>query len=342
MNTRLSMDEKNLDSSTSTLLSAGLRLRPTTWNDLEAVTQLIYDVCAADGDTAVAVTSEELRHEWQSPGFNLERDTFLVETSAGRIVGYEEFFNEHEHAKLRTDGYVHPEFKDRGIGTTLLRHIENRARAEVALAEPAVRVVLHSMIDNNDPSGHELHRNEGYQPLRYHWRMEIVLDSPPAEPKFPDGIELRPFVRGEHDVAVWQAQNEAWRDHWGSHDVSLEEWKRSRFDDPEFNPSLWAIAWDGPSGEVAGFSLNRFRMGIGWIRTLGVRRPWRKRGLGKALLLHSFGEFYRRGTKTIGLGVDAQNPTGATRLYQKVGMHIASEFVTYEKELRSGREPEAQ
>ena len=79
-------------------------------------------------------------------------------------------------------------------------------------------------------------------------------------------------------------------------------------------------------------------MGIGWIRTLGVRRAWRKRGLGEALLLHSFGEFYKRGTKTIGLGVDAENPTGATRLYQKAGMHVASEYVTYEKELRSGRD----
>ena len=69
-------------------------------------------------------------------------------------------------------------------------------------------------------------------------------------------------------------------------------------------------------------------------------RPWRKRGLGEALLLQSFGEFYKRGTRTIGLGVDAQNPTGATRLYQKVGMYIASEYVTYEKELRPGREIE--
>jgi mycothiol synthase len=98
------------------------------------------------------------------------------------------------------------------------------------------------------------------------------------------------------------------------------------------------IAWDGD--QIAGFSQNRFRMGIGWIGTLGVRRPWRKRGLGEALLLHSFGEFYKRGTSTIGLGVDAQNPTGATRLYQKVGMYAASEFVTYEKELRAGREIE--
>lgn len=319
-----------------TLLNPSLTLRPAAWSDLEATAQLIYDVCAADGDTAVAVTPEELKHEWETPGFDLERDAFLVETEDGHIVGFEEFNNSHAHAILQTDGYVHPDFKGRGIGTALLRTIEARAREEMALAEPGARVSLRSIIDNHDPSSHDLHRNEGYQPLRYHWRMEIVLGGPPSEPKFPEGIELCPFIKGEHDVAVWQAQNEAWRDHWGSHDVTLDDWKHSRFADPEFDPSLWAIAWDG--NEVAGFSLNRYRMGIGWIRTLGVRRPWRKRGLGEALLLHSFGEFYKRGTNTIGLGVDAQNPTGATRLYQKVGMHIASEYVTYEKELRGGRD----
>jgi mycothiol synthase len=328
MNTKYSMKETTLDPS--------LKLRPAAWSDLEAVTQLIYDDCAAGGDTAVAVTADELKHEWETPGFELERDAFVVETADGRIVGYEEFFNEYEHARLRTDGYVHPHFKGRGIGTTLLRIVEARAREEIALAEPDVRVLIQSMIDNRDPASHDLHRNEGYQPLRYHWRMEIVLNGPPALPNFPAGIELRPFIKGEHDVAVWQAQNEAWRDHWGSHDVTLEEWKRSRFEDPEFDPTLWQIAWDGD--EVAGFSLNRYRMGIGWIRTLGVRRRWRKRGLGQALLLQSFGEFYERGTKTIGLGVDAQNPTGATRLYQRVGMYAASEYVTYEKELRPGRD----
>jgi mycothiol synthase len=327
MNTKYSMDETTIDPS--------LKLRRVTWGDLETVTQLIYDACAADGDAIVAVTSEELRHEWETPGFELDRDAFLIETVDGQIAGYEEFFNEHEHARLRTDGYVHPDFKGRGIGTSLLRRIEQRAREEISLAEPEVRVTLRSIIDNRDPDSHALHQNEGYQPLRYHWRMEIVLDGPPPAPRFPEGIELRPFIKGEHDVAVWQAQNEAWRDHWGSHDVTLEEWKRSRFDDPEFDPTLWQIAWDGD--EVAGFSMNRYRMGIGWIRTLGVRRPWRKRGLGEALLIQSFGEFYRRGTKTIGLGVDAQNPTGATRLYQKVGMYIAGEYVTYEKELRPGR-----
>lgn len=323
-----------------TILAPSLRLRPAQWADLNAVAQLIYDVCEADGDTTVAVTPEELKLEWQTPEFNIETDGLVAVTEDGQIVGYEEFVDEHEHSKLRTDGYVHPGFKGLGIGTSLLRMIEVRAREDIALAQPEVRVVLHSTMDSHDQDGRSIHENEGYHPIRFHWRMQIDLDTSPRAVTWPVGIELRPFIRDEHARAVLDAQNEAFRDHWGSHDISYERWELRKFGREDFDPTLWIIAWDGD--QIAGFSQNRYRMGIGWIGTLGVRRPWRQRGLGEALLLHSFGEFYKRGTKTIGLGVDAENPTGATRLYQKAGMYAASEFVTYEKELRPGREPEAQ
>lgn len=316
-------------------LSKNLILRHAGWTDLEAVAQLIYDVCEADGDTTVAVTPEELTHEWQSPDFKLETDAFLVETKDGRVVGFEEFGNERDHYQLHTDGYVHPDFKGLGVGTSLLRAVEGRAREEIKFAEADVRVFIRSTIDSKDEQGHSLHRNEGYAPIRYHWRMEIKLEAAPSAAVWPQGVELRPFIQAEHAVAVWQAQNEAFRDHWGSRDTTLEEWIHSRIDDPEYNPELWMVAWDG--NQVAGFSINRYRMGIGWIRSLGVRRPWRKKGLGLALLQHSFGEFHKRGMNTIGLGVDASNPTGATRLYQRAGMYVASEFVTYEKELRAGQ-----
>jgi mycothiol synthase len=328
-------EQTYLNSSTSATLSAGLSLRPVQWTDLNAVAKLIYDVCEADGDTTVAVTPEELANDWKKEGFSLERDAFLVETKDGRVVGYEEFGNEVEHVQLYADGYIHPEFKGLGIGTTLLRAVEARAREDIQLADPDSRIFIRSTIDNKDEQGHSLHQTEGYFSIRYHWRMEIKLQGPPPAVTLPDGIVLRPFVKDEHAIVVWQAQNEAFRDHWGSHDVTFEEFAHNRFDAARYDPTLWAVAWDG--NEVAGFSINRFRMGIGWIGTLGVRRPWRKKGLGLALLQYSFGEFYKRGMTTIGLGVDASNPTGATRLYQRAGMYVASEFATYEKELRPGR-----
>ena len=327
MNANISMGE--------TILDTGLRLRPATWSDAEPVAQLTYAACTADGDAILAVSAEELRHAWQDPEFNLDQDAFVVETPEGRVVGYDEVTNLYGHAIFEMEGNIHPDFKGRGIATTLLRAVEKRARELMSLAEPDVRVSMRTTLNKNDPDSATLHQNEGYQPIMHHWRMEIILDGPPPEANFPEGLALRPFVVGEHDLALWQAQNEAFRDHPGSHDWTLEEWRRARLDDPEFDASLWAVAWDADA--VAGYSINRYRTGIGWIRNLGVRPPWRKRGLGQALLLHSFGEYYRRGTKTIGLGVNADNPTGATRLYQKVGMYPASEHVTYEKVLRLGR-----
>src|SRR5512139_1245561 len=111
---------------TETSLAPGLALRAAQWADLGPVTQLILEVCTADGDPTVAVTSEELEREWKSPGFELEKNAWVVETSDGRIVGYEEFNNRHAHASLMGDGYVHHDFMGYGVGTAMLRALDVR------------------------------------------------------------------------------------------------------------------------------------------------------------------------------------------------------------------------
>ncbi|HSG43704.1 MAG TPA: GNAT family N-acetyltransferase [Anaerolineales bacterium] len=328
MGTKLQTDE--------TILDPDLKVRPAQWADVNAVAGLILDVCTNDGDPTVAQSSEELENEWKSPGFTLETDAFVVETSDGRIVGYEEFYNSYVHADLRGDGYVHPNFMGCGIGTAMLRALETRARQEMELAEPELRVFIRNAMAFGDTVGREMHENEGYKPVRFNWRMEITLDGTRSMPKFPAGIEIRPF-EPEHDLALYKAHEEAFSDHWGHTPGTYEEWAHHN---ENRERSLWYIAWD--EDQIAGYSLCRIRNGIGWVGSLGVRRPWRKQGLGEALLLHSFAEFHKSGQNVIGLGVDAENPTGATRLYQKVGMHTAAEYVFYEKELRPGREPEGQ
>ena len=325
---------------TTVPLPPGFTLRPAQWPDLEPVARLIYDILAHDGDTVLAESPDELRNEWQSPGFTLERDAWVVTAPEGRVVGFEQFNVRQAHASLQGDGYVHHDFMGKGIGTALLRALEVRARTEMTLAAPDLRVYIRNgmSLGESDAVARQMHENEGYRPVRYHWRMQIDLADVPLAPRWPRGVELRPFVKGEHDRLVFEAEDEAFRDHWGHTPGIFENWQFRKFASADFDPSLWHIAWDG--GQIAGISECRYRQGIGWVSTLGIRRPWRKQGLGLALLLHSFGEFYRRGTKTIGLGVDASSLTGATRLYKKAGMKVAAEYVLYEKELRPGRQVE--
>lgn len=320
-------------------LDDSLVLRAAQWDDLEAVVQLIYDVCEADGDTSVAVTADDLKNEWEYEGFDPLLDAFVVEVRAGfpragQVVGYVSLDNMKEHYDLRGDLYIHPENKGLGIGEALLRAMETRAQEHVPIAPSDKRVFIRIALDQKDETGKTIFTDQGYTPVRYYWRMEIVLEEVPPTPQLPAGLAFRPFEKDAQAEAVWEARNEAFADHWGSHALTYKEFAEHNFDNPEYDPALWSVIWDGD--EVAAFSVNHFKMGIGWVHTLGVRRAWRKKGLGLALLQHAFGLFYQRGMMTIGLTVDASNPTGATELYKKAGMQMVSEFVAMEKILRGG------
>jgi mycothiol synthase len=319
-----------------TYLAPELHLRNLQMSDAEAVAQLTLDVCTRDGDAAVATSADDLRQSWQEPGFNLPENTWVMENADGKIVGYEELYDHHGHAALEGDGYVHPQFEGLGIGTAMLRIMEIRARQLMEQAAPDLHVYIRNCMGLSDTRSHKMHRNEGYLPVRYSWRMEIQLNAPLPAPCWPDGVELRPYQPSEQSRVVFDTVDEAFRDHWGHTPMKYETWIMRTIQHPGFDPTLSFVAWDGD--HIAGVALCRLKPEIGWVGTLGVRRPWRKLGLGLALLQHSFGEFYRRGTQTIGLGVDAESQTGATRLYQRAGMRIASQYVFYQKELRPGHD----
>jgi mycothiol synthase len=184
----------------------------------------------------------------------------------------------------------------------------------------------------------------GYRHIRSSYHMLINMDAPVPEPEFPKGIILRTFNPETDAEAVYRADNDAFRDHFGFVEMPFEEgfqrFKHFTIESEEFDPTLWFLAMDGD--QIAGFNLCRPHSyddpDLGWVGELGVLRPWRKHGLGLALLRHSFNEFYRRGRRKVGLGVDAQNLTGALRLYERAGMHVHQAYDQYEKELRPGRE----
>ncbi len=313
-------------------LPPGFTLRPAAWSDIEGITGMIRAVCETDGDPEDAVTPSELKSAWERPGFNLATDAWVVTDPTGKIVGYEEFYSREGHAVYQGDGYVHPLFSNLGVGTSLLRALDGRARHEMTLADPSLRAYIQVFTTLDDSKGRPLLENEGFQAVRFTWHMRIALESAPPAPQFPAGVELRPFEAAEHLYPVYEALEEAFADHWGHVKPSFETWKSFRLAPDCYDPELWFVAWDGD--QIAGVSICRYRGSIGFVWSLGVRRPWRKQGLGMALLLYSFGEFYKRGQAVIGLAVDASNPTGATRLYERAGMHVEREYVCYEKEFR--------
>lgn len=323
----------------SDILVPGYQLRPACWEDAAAVMDLIDTVYIADGTPEGSGFSvEDQENEWKAPGFTLQEDAWVVLSPDGMIVGYEEIVNRSHFASLTGDGYVHPKHKGCGIGTAMLRALDLRARALMQNAAPDLRVYVRNGMDLNDKVGQEVHANEGYRPVRYFWQMGIELDGPPQEPVWPEGVRLLPLRVGQDERVMYELMEDAFHDHWGHVPRSFEVWRHRTIDAPGYDPKLWFIAWSGD--QAAGGVMNYYRGEKGWVGTLGVRRPWRKQGLGLALLLHSFGEFYRRGDRRIGLGVDASNLTGATRLYEKAGMRVTDEYVMYEKELRPGREIE--
>jgi mycothiol synthase len=320
-------------SNTSTL-PMGVTIRTPRMEDAQGAYELIAASDMAD-DGMEMITLQDIHDIWQSPETNMETDVWLVTTDEGQLIGYAD--TEHRmHIAIFSLIRVHPQYRNQGIENTLLRLTEEWARQHITLAPAHARVTLNSWISHNDRVLPLAFEQSGYSMVRSHWRMRIEMNEAPLAPELPKNVTIRTFVRGQDDRAVFDVGEEAFQDHWGHLPNTYEQWEYWTVNREGFDPSLWFLAVEG--NEIAGISLCQYENGEGWVNTLAVRRPWRKQGVGMALLRHSFGEFYRRGTHTVGLGVDAQNLTGATRLYTRAGMHVAVQHDTYRKELRPGEE----
>jgi ribosomal protein S18 acetylase RimI-like enzyme len=183
-----------------------------------------------------------------------------------------------------------------------------------------------------DLAARPLLESRGYHEVRRFWEMTIELgDELPPAPLLPEGLQIEPFSE-ELSRDFHAALEAAFADHWEHQPEPFEDWWNRQLRRPDYDPSLWFLVRDAET-IVAATRNDPERSGGGWIGALGVRPAWRGRGLAKALLLHSFREFHRRGQRRVGLGVDSENPTGATKLYEGVGMSVDAEQVVWEKVL---------
>jgi mycothiol synthase len=291
-------------------------MRQLTLEDAEACAELLRALQLDLGYDATAQPAEV--REWLQWG-DLADDSWAFEEEGG-LAAFGSVFQHGEIA--RGGGVVHPDARGRALGTELVERSEVWARRK-GFAR------LHVDVYGRDEEGHALLRERGYGEVRRFRELARELAGPFAGPKLLDGIRIAPFAEADarvfHDTIV-----DAFRDEWGFAPMSFEEWKRRRVD--EADTSLYFLAWDGD--EAAGAIRCDARSATdGFVAALGVRAPWRRRGLGEALLVHAFSEMRRRGLTLVRLGVDSENPSGATRLYERAGMSVATETVVYERML---------
>lgn len=299
----------------SSSLPEQLTLRSATPDDAEAIAEL-----ARASETAVRGLSSidvgDVRDWWR-----IGETTTVADGS--RIVGAITIFR---HADAPNSwGDVHPEHTGRGIGSALLQFAESRVREQGARA-------IRSDVFADDETACALLERRGYREIRRYYEMRVELgEEPPPAPEWPEGLRVEPFrVDDARDFHV--ALTEAFADEFGFVAMTFEDWHRARIEADDFDAGVWSVVRDGD--EIAAVvRCDPYRYGGGWVGAIGVRKPWRRRGLGLALLNHTFRIFHARGERSIGLGVDAENPTGATRLYERAGMHVELETVVYEREL---------
>ncbi len=324
----------------------GFRLRGFQGeSDYRNILAVIHGCCAVDG-LERAEQLEDVSNNYAHLHHSDPHTDMLFAEVDGEVVGYARCWWEVEgsgHWIGFQLGYVLPAWRHKGIGSTLLNFNEQRlsqiARQLKDSGELPVDAtcLLDNYISSSEVDRTQLIERNGYRAVRYSFDMvRPNLDNIPDLP-LPMGVEVR-AVLPEHQRLIWEASNEAFRDHWG---YIPDPWES--FDgfihSPEYDPSLWRVAWQGD--QVVGMVLSfidtdqneKYSRRRGYTENICVRRQWRKRGVAKALIAMSLKALKERGMTDAGLGVDTENTSGALHLYHAMGFQEVKRGAIYRKEI---------
>ncbi|MCW2963276.1 MAG: hypothetical protein JWO17_528 [Actinomycetia bacterium] len=285
-------------------------IREATGDDFEAVFELL-DARSRAAFGISQQTREYLRQHWELPTSGK-----WVAIENGAIVGY---------AELAEDqGFVHAA-TDPDAGDALIAHVENDARAR-GFAHVAVTAV-----PEDAPLYGAVQRN-GYTLDREILRMWRPLDGALPEPVWAEDVTVRSYTDtdGEHVHALLDEQYGGWDKSYVAR--SHEGWLALMTAHDEFDPALWFLV--ERDGELVACALHwKESQRRGWVKDIVVRESERGRGLGKALLDHAFRAYAERGVERVGLKVDSTNPTGALRLYERLGFATDQRLGIWQKQL---------
>jgi mycothiol synthase len=295
---------------------------PAVAADAAAVTEVVVALeSSLYGQTTFS--QADLEDEWSD--LDLDQNARVVR-DGDRIVGYGLVRERGERGeRWRVEGYVHPDALGRGVGRLIATGLE-----EDAARRDARRI--QNAVFEADSAARRLLESLGYGVVRVFRELRIELEAPPPVPEWPDGLRVVPFDPERDALEFHAVHQEAFADQWDYTARDAESWSKSHLGSERFDPTLWCVVRAGDE-IAAGTICTGDTYGGGWVHALFTRRPWRKQGVGAALLTDSFGRFWERGEHSVGLGVDAASDSGAFRLYERAGMAPLLGWVTYEKQL---------
>jgi mycothiol synthase len=285
-------------------------------------------------------TMQHIRDEHEGFPAQLDpaHDVCLAEVD-GRIVGEASVDRVVRDgvAVFHVGGFVDPEFRRRGLGRALLRQNMRRASERAANEATDQPVELGAFAEATETGHRALLEEAGFRVIRWFFLMRRDLTRPIPHVPLPDGVELRPLLP-EHHRPVFDAEVEAFLDHWGARMKTDEDFAHT-YRRKEFDPSLWVVAWAG--NEIAGVVQNwiwteeNAELGVqrGWLEHISVRRPFRRRGLGRAITAASLQRLRQAGMSDAMLGVDSENANGALGLYESLGFVVHSRSTAYRRDL---------
>lgn len=289
-------------------------------------------------------TAEQLEKTWQFPGFSLKDDARLITDEEGRFLGYTAVWNDTKpHASNFIIQKFDPEFMGTEVEKKLMDWAEEKARENITKAPEDAEVFMGMFVNSSESKKLDSLNRRGFSQKRYFWRMGIDLDAPIAEPQLPEGITIETHAERNNLVDIIKCDRDCFKDHWGYMESPLEEeikeWEHWIKTEPYYDPEYWYLACH--EGEIVALCLcmNGMTIGeeIGYLDSVCVRKDYRKKGLASAMLRHSFRELKKAGRSKAYLHVDASSLTGATRLYEGVGMKENKNHVKMEKILRPGK-----
>lgn len=299
-------------------------IKHPTLEDAQDITDLVA-LCDIEDIGEPDITLSDVLDMWSS--IPIDTNAWIALSEMSEIIGYG-FVEETGANRMDTCVFVHPQFKHQGIGSLLLSKVEERAHA-LAKGKEGEQKLMNQLSFTNK-AARKLVEDRGYQFSRLYERMKIQLAEQPRQHPLLEGLTLRPFQPDHDEEKIFSLYDETFRDTWGYTQKEFSTWISQKKAD-RYDPSLWFLVWK--DSQPVGFLMSRMQEDGLFIDLLGVKREYRKHGIGKSLLLHTFGIAYQRNQKTILLYVDSDSLTNANVLYQQVGMRPHSQTAVYMKEL---------